>query len=290
MTGFQQVIGVDFSGGERAARHIWLARVEAVSAAQRARTAGSAALRLTELSCLGDLVGDVDRAAAMAALSGLILRSDRSLWGMDFPFGLPVELEAMGEGWDEQLAFLSEWKGDARDFGVWCVGQAKARGREMHIRRITDRETRTPFDCYHYRIVYQTFHGMRDVLRVLRTDPATAVLPFQYARLPSAGRVVVEACPSSTLKRWGLPHRNYKEPAAKRVSAPKARTRRAILAGLEPLIEIQPGDRKRLLANPGGDALDAVIAAVGAAQRFAEVDHSAIRRHPRYGREGYVFA
>ena len=34
----------------------------------------------------------------------------------------------------------------------------------MHIRRLTDREAKAPFDCYHYRIIHQTFYGMRDVL------------------------------------------------------------------------------------------------------------------------------
>lgn len=279
------IVGVDFSGGERAARNIWLARANV-----RARPAKAAPpLLLADLQSLEQVAGDVDRPAAMAAVADAIQASDRTLWGIDFPFGLPVELAAMGDGWPRQVEFLARWEGDARTFGLWCVEQARALGREMHIRRTTDSETKTPFDCYHYRIVYQTFHGMRDVLARLIDDPKTAVLPFQYDRLPSARRVVVEACPSSTLKRLGLPHQNYKEPAAKRVSAAKRRTRLAILAGLEPVIEIPPPARKTILANPGGDALDAVIAAVGTWQRFGEVDHDALRRHPRYAREGYVY-
>jgi hypothetical protein len=196
----------------------------------------------------------------------------------------------MGEDWSEHLRFVSNWKGDAPEFGRWCIGQAKALKREMHIRRTTDTEVKTPFDCYHYRIVYQTFHGMRDVLAPLQGDATVAVLPFQYERLASAKRVVVEACPSSTLKRLALPFRNYKEPAASRISAGKRRTRLAILAGLEQFIAIDPASRKVLLSNPGGDALDAVIAAVGAHQSVTTADHDAIRRHPRYTREGFVYA
>ncbi len=36
------------------------------------------------------------------------------------------------------------------------------------------------------------------------------------------------------------------------------------------------------------DALDAVIADVGAAQAVAAADHRAIARHPRYPREGHL--
>jgi hypothetical protein len=40
---------------------------------------------------------------------------------------------------------------------------------------------------------------MRDVLRPLSRTSGTAILPFQYRRLSRARRVIVEACPASTL-------------------------------------------------------------------------------------------
>jgi hypothetical protein len=43
------------------------------------------------------------------------------------------------------------------------------------------------------------------------------------------------------------------------------------------------------MRNGGGDALDAVIAAVGAAQAWHLADHPAIARHPRYPREGRLY-
>ena len=96
---------------------------------------------------------------------------------------------------------------DASQFGRWLLGEAKKLGGKNHIRRQTDSEAKTPFDCYHYRIIYQTFHGMRDVLRPLSIDPTTCILPFQYDRLPTAERAVIEACPSTTLTScsawWG---------------------------------------------------------------------------------------
>ena len=86
----------------------------------------------------------------------------------------------------------------------------------MHVRRTSDDESRTPFDPYHYRIIYQTFFGMRDVLAPLAASRGAAVLPFQYRRLPTARRVLVESCPGSLLKKLGLPHQNYKQPKAAR--------------------------------------------------------------------------
>jgi hypothetical protein len=160
----------------------------------------------------------------------------------------------------------------------------------MHIRRTTDTETATPFDCYHYRIIYQTFHGMRDVLCELASDGALAILPFQYDRLATAKRVVVEACPGSTLKRLGLPHNNYKQPAGGALTPRRRATRHRILEGIQSHIDISAAQLRTIMRNPGGDALDAVLAAVGVWQAWRRVDHRGIAAHARYPREGLVFA
>src|SRR5205085_2496564 len=162
-----------------------------------------------------------------------------------------------------------------------CLRRATLLGGPMHIRRLTDHEAKAPFDCYHYRIIYQTFHGMRDVLGPLRRRPGTAILPFQYRRLPGARRVLVEACPASTLKRLGLPHQNYKQPAGGPLTAKRRRTRRAILDGLTARVEIGPAHRYVIMRNGGGDALDAVIAALGGWDAWRDADHAAVARHPR---------
>ena len=160
----------------------------------------------------------------------------------------------------------------------------------MHIRRRTDTDAKAPFDCYHYRIIYQTFFGMRDVVRRLSRTPGTAVLPFQYHKVPRAKRVVVECCPASVLKRLGWPHQNYKQPAGGPLTGKRRRTRHAILAGLAKVVRFGTRHRLVMMRNPGGDAIDAVIAAVGAIRAVSAADHAAIRRHPRYPREGYLFA
>jgi hypothetical protein len=43
------------------------------------------------------------------------------------------------------------------------------------------------------------------------------------------------------------------------------------------------------MRNGGGDALDAVIAALGAARSWRTSDHGLIARHERYPREGRLY-
>jgi hypothetical protein len=241
----ESVYGVDFSGAKLAGRTTWLARM--VPAGR-----GGKSLRLVELASLARLCGSDRREEALAALVRTVAESERALWAINFPFGLPVEVMVAGCRWAEQFDFLAEWGGDAYAAGVECLRRAKRLGGPMHVRRQTDREERTPFDAYHYRIIFQTFHGMRDVLGPLRSRRRTAILPFHARRLPNALRVVVESCPASTLKRLGLPHHNYKQPAGGPLSRKRRRTRRAILAGLAPFVRIPDALRLRVMRDPRG--------------------------------------
>ena len=280
---FAAIHGVDFSGAKLAGRNTWVARIEPVRGRKRPP------YRLTALSRLEALCGTAERGPALAHLVERIAESEAALWAMDFPFGLPVEVMRPGARWPDQLDFLRGFGEDAYGAGVECVRRARERGGPMHIRRLTDREAKAPFDCYHYRIIYQTFYGMRDVLGRLHRHGRTAILPFQYRRLPAARRVLVEACPASTLKRLGLPHQNYKQPEGGPLTRKRLRSRRAILEGLAEHVALEDRHRRVVMRNGGADALDAVIAALGAAQAWLAADHGGVARHPRYPREGRLF-
>ncbi len=281
---FEEIYGVDFSGARLAGRNTWVARLE-----PSARKTRLPAYHLAELSRLEMLCGTAERAPALAHLVELIARSEGALWALDFPFGLPVEVMDPGTHWPGQFDFLHRWGEDAYAAGVECLRRAQMLGGPNHIRRQTDGEAKAPFDCYHYRIIYQTFYGMRDVLGPLRLVKHTAILPFQYRRLPTARRLLVEACPTSTLKRLGLPHNNYKQPEGGPLTRKRLRTRKAILAGLAEHVLMNEGHRRVIMRNGGGDALDAVIAALGGIQAWQAADHRRIARHPRYPREGRLF-
>jgi hypothetical protein len=281
---FATIYGVDFSGARLAGRNTWVARIE-----RARRGADQTPYRLAELSSLEELCGTAERAASLAHLVGMIRSSERALWALDFPFGLPVEVVEEGACWSHQFDFLRAWDDDDYGVGLECIARAERQGREKHIRRLTDIEERAPFDPYHYRIIYQTFYGMRDVLKPLRRRRETAILPFQYRRLDGARRVLVEACPASTLKRLSLPHQNYKQPEGGALTRKRLRTRHAILKGLSAHVSLEDAQRRRIMRNGGGDALDAVLAALGGVLSWRSSDHASIARHHRYPREGRLY-
>ncbi len=277
---FSRVYGVDFSGAKLAGRTTWIAQLEWEQ---------GEVVHLAELSRLEDLCGEAGRDEALGHLVGLIRSSGHSLWALDFPFGFPVEVMGRGARWADQFAFLRAWGEDGYAAGLECVRRAEQLTGRKHIRRQTDTEERAPFDPFHYRIIHQTFHGMRDVLGPLRADRQTVILPFHYHRLPAARRALVEACPASTLLRLGLPSQNYKQPEGGPLTRKRLQTRRAILAGLGRVVRMWKEQFRAMLLDPGGDALDAVIAAVGAARSWRTTDHDRVARHPRYGREGRLY-
>jgi hypothetical protein len=281
---FRTVYGVDFSGARLAGRTTWIAKTRWTGRGRARR------LRLLALDSLERLSGSAERGPALAHLVRSIGRSRGALWAIGAPFGLPIEVQDAGMTWHALLRFVRAWDEErGYDLGLWALDRARSLGGPQHLYRATDRAARTPFDPYHYRIIYQTFHGMRDVLWPLTRVRETAIMPFHYRRLRRARRVVVETCQSSTLKRLGLPHQNYKQPEGGPLSQRRRRTRREILAGLAGYVEIDASHRRRIASDAGGDALDAVVAAVGAATSWADTDHAAVARHERYRREGFLY-
>ncbi|MBY0456756.1 MAG: DUF429 domain-containing protein [Gemmataceae bacterium] len=282
---FGSVYGLDFSGARQAGKWIWVARTEP-------RAKGK--LALLSLDRLDRLCGTAERETCLAELVRLVNASTSALWGIDCPFGLPVELFPADATRADQFDFLAEYGDEAYACGLECVARTKklpagVARTALHCRRQSDRQARAPFDPFHYRVIYQTFFGMRDVVQPLAATSRTAVLPFQYTKLPHARRVVVECCPSSVLKKNGLPHQNYKQPAGGPLTRRRRLTRHAILAGLARWVRIGDLHRRVIMRNPGGDALDAVIAAVGAFGGFREADHRALARNDRATREGWMY-
>ena len=171
---FATIYGVDFSGARLAGRTPWVAQME--------RVEGPAPYRLARLSSLETLCGTAQREPVLAWLVQMIRRSEDALWALGFPFGLPVEvLDGTEEaGWPAQLDFLRGWGEDAYGAGVACLRRAQSQGHKGHIRRLTDIEAKAPWDTYAYRIIYQTFYGMRDVLGPLREETQAVSTDMVY--------------------------------------------------------------------------------------------------------------
>ena len=138
MRPFERVYGVDFSGAKLAGRNAWVARCDLDGDRPAVR----------ELDSLEKLTGAAERDAALAGLVTMIRKSDAALWGIDFPFALPIEL-GFGD-FGDQLAKVAAWPDGAYAFGVHCLETARATLGRGHVRRQTDVDERAPFDCYHY--------------------------------------------------------------------------------------------------------------------------------------------
>lgn len=243
----KRVLGVDFSGANDAGRKIWIAE------GKRGR---SQRLTLVDLRPAADLPDSgVAPAVAIASLVRHIVRENDTIVGCDFPFTLPKVV--MDAPWETFVANFPQRFTDPHSFRSWALRRAD--GRE--IRRAADRDAKTPFNSYNLRIYRQTWWGIAHLLAPLVRTGAAIVRPFQP--LPSTPRpIVIEACPACLLKR--IPF----YPAYKGRTGQHRAERKAILRKLVDLGSLtapMPAVERLLLDNSGGDALDAVIAAIAAA-------------------------
>lgn len=288
----RRVFGVDFSAAMDAGDHIWLCRAHP----------GRAGIRIESVDPISELPGGAaGRAEALAALVTKVVESPRSAWGFDFCFALPAPiLDAVAPGatgYAAQLDVVASF-GDADG----CRDRCAAIGSAGELRRPTDDDAETPFSPYNLRIYKQTFHGMVDVLRPLRSRPEVAVLPFD--RLPgnesgerlafnrAAGSRVphvylMEVRPVSVLGTLDGVPRRYKSSGEEGEQQRLQIYRRLVELGL--IRPVARALRTRIVEPADGDAIDAVLAAVGAWRGYRDHDHEEIRRNPRFAREGFVY-
>ncbi len=290
----RRIFGVDFSAARDAGDRIWVCRAHP----------GSEGVRVESVDPLSALPGGaVARDDAMRALVQKVIESPRSAWGMDFSFALPRALmDALApavQNYGGQLDTVAAY-GDPDAMRAGCVDAAP--GREL--RRRTDDEAVTPFSPYNLRIYKQTFYGMRDVLRPLRARPEVAVLPFD--RLPAAEAAggdrlpfnrpasgaaphvyLMEVCPASVLRSLGHPADGYKGGGEE--SLQKRRGILSLVTGEGLVRPMARSLRERIAGDENGDAVDAVLAAVGASRGIRDNDHAVLRSDPAYAAEGFVY-
>jgi hypothetical protein len=156
-----RIYGVDFSGAAKAGNKIWI-------------TSGvieGKALRVEACHRAADLPGSSqDRDRCLAALRDFIRQGEASAFGLDFPFGLPRAL-IQEDCWEDFIFSFSNRYPDPEAFREAC--RAVAGGSEL--KRVTDRESHTPFSPYNIRLYRQTYFGIRDVLGpLLRPAPSAS--------------------------------------------------------------------------------------------------------------------
>lgn len=239
----RRVLGVDFSGARDAGNRIWVA--EGVATAK--------GVKIDTCRRARDLPGGaVVKDAALEALVTQIALAGDAVIGLDFPFSLPASL-IVEPDWESFVASFADKYPTADSFRDAC--RLATGGKEL--KRRTDVESRVPFGVFNLRLYRQTHAGISQVLRPLVTCGAVCVVPMQP---PEPGKpTLVEACPASLLKREGL-YPSYKGNTETHDSA-----RRDIVGGLmrkNLLAPLPRSLRSTVLGDPGGDALDAVIAAI----------------------------
>lgn len=253
MTARSRVLGIDFSGARDAGNKIWIAEANVTGAGIEIRSCRRAR----------DLPGGaVDRHGALRALAEHLALQTNAVAGLDFPFSLPPSL-IREASWEDFVAGFAGRYPTPESFRADCID----RGAGRELKRRTDVEARVPFSAYNLRLYRQTYWGIRAVLRKLIADDAARVIPIQTPR--EGAPVIAEICPASILKREGL-YGSYKGRGAA--------LRDARAATIEQLISrralLRPGASilSMVLDDLGGDALDSVIAAIGAARVIADPD------------------
>lgn len=270
-----RVYGVDFSGAQDAGRNIWLAEgvvenapADADDDSTRSRDTedeDSNSESLTGLSIRDCRPAtewfdrSADRDVILATLTSFLadLLSSTAV-GLDFPFGLPALLVTVDD-WETFLVQFPSDYSSPDDLRARCTDRAElvGDGSKTKLFRTTDvpLAALSPYDL---RLQSQTFYGIRDVLRPLTMANAVRVHPMQS---PASDKPsLLEVYPAGTLDDLGLHHTKYKDGT----EAGRDR-RREILDGLTAHgVAIADEVRERAVADDGGDALDAIVAAVGA--------------------------
>lgn len=270
-----KIRGVDFSGGRRPGDDIWTATGRLEAGCLRIERCRSAAKRFDETG----------RGPILRALRGVLGRSEGAT-GLDASFGLPAELlPGRIEGWHGATRWFAEAFADTDAPGMRDQLKSTARslpGEGIELKRRTDR-TVGASSPYSFITYYQTLYGIRDVLAPLVESGSVSVPPMDSA----GARNVIEVYPAGTLRRLGTVDTTYKDGADG-----AAAKRREILDRLSAAdtgkiaVELPASVRKIAVEEPGGDALDSVVAAVATA-RAAQGDFGTDR--PYGGREGYIY-
>lgn len=238
---------MDFSGAAAAGKAIWIAE----GRVQRGLLAIDLCRPALALPGSGAM-----RALALPAMVRHLRGLGPAIVGCDFPFSLPIQLPDAfvdGAGWRGFLADFSARYRSAEAFRD--AARAATNGREL--RRLCDVESKVPFCAWNIRLYRQTWHGIAELLRPLVLEAGAVVLPMDE---PAEDRLwLAEICPASFLKRIKL-YESYKGRAAGHRAMREAILRRLVADKL--LAAPSPPIQRTLLDDPGGDALDAVIAAV----------------------------
>mmetsp|Transcript_93860 Transcript_93860/g.265530 ORF Transcript_93860/g.265530 Transcript_93860/m.265530 type:complete len:316 (+) Transcript_93860:54-1001(+) len=289
-----QVIGIDWSGAERAGQGIWLADCTVEAKCRRPRVI------VRDVRSASELPGSsAKRDACLPALrrhlQSQVPSSGHVLVGLDSAMSVAGCL-AGPQPWKE---FVNDFRNKYPSAAVFRE-RCRRKGGGKEPKRACDVVAKTPFPPQNLRMYRQTYHAIADLIHPLMQNGHVCVPPMT----PLRERCIwlLEVCPASLLKRWdgGILYKAYKGKAAHHQHARKEIVR-SIEGGVPGAGErdrrwivrfSSPALRRRVTDDPGGDALDSVLAAVGAVCAASAECFPApwTGWDPRYKNEGCVYA
>ncbi|MEJ2671507.1 MAG: DUF429 domain-containing protein [Deltaproteobacteria bacterium] len=268
------IYGIDFSGALLAGRKIWISLAVIKGGVLEIKNC----FRGLSLPNSGRRLPD-----CLEALVTFIASHKNSIFGFDFPFGLPRQIaENIGcENWTGFISAFPHEFNNPHEFRYKCQ-QVFAK---PEAKRTTDRESHTPFSPYNLRLFKQTYFGITGVLYPLLKNVNACVVPMQ--KVIDDRPLILEICPKSTLVREKIAIKKYKGKTKKHFV-----NRQLILNRLSEKAVIIPKNLSRsILADAEGDALDSVIAAYTVGKSLLNPTFPFPAGWKReYAIEGYVYS
>lgn len=188
------IYGVDFSGSQEACKKIWIC--ESVPTDE--------GLQIQECWNIKKKHGSISLEESLKMLKNFIEGENDSVFGLDFPFGLPDCLLHESD-WESFVRRFHEQYKDPTQFYDDSHSMV-----EKKPKRLTDINAKSPWSPIFIQLHKQTYYGINSLLYSLILDNSANIYPMQS--LDKSKPWIIEICPSSTLKRERLDF-SYKKKA-----------------------------------------------------------------------------
>lgn len=238
------IYGVDFSGSQEACKKIWICK----------SVPTDDGLQIQKCWNLEKENGPISLGKSLEMLTNFINRNNDSVFGLDFPFGLPVCLLCEND-WESFVKRFHEQYKDPAQFYDDSHSMV-----EKEPKRLTDIDTKSPWSPIFNYLHKQTYYGIKNVLYPLIRNNSVSIHPMQS--LEESKPWVIEICPSSTLKFENLDCSFKKK--GKKVKESENNRKLIIQRLIEKklITKISHEVVVSAVSDREGDALDSIIAAV----------------------------
>ncbi len=261
--------GIDFSAARYPATRIWLTEA-------RIDSRGLFVYQISHLAARCSLKTASPIRKVLPVLKDLLLTHQPDWVGMDFPFALPFSL-LKPSNYASFLQCFQQQFPKVDQFEQFCKRQCP------QPMRLTDKRQQAPWSPCNLRLFRQTYWGIRGILTPLWQKSVIQILPFQPFY---AGKThLMEVCPASMLKLNGRysPYKGRDEQ--------RRRRRWQLVDWVQQtfLVRFAAGQIEKIIEQPGGDALDSLLAVLPAYRLWLRYGFIPLPAHPLAFVEGWIY-